>query len=399
MAFELMTNTVSTKGRPGFLGSTAITGIGYTDFTDEGKQSVLGLASEAVVRALADCGLEPSDVDGLSSYSLFNDSATSQAVATTLGMGELTWTLDVNNGGSQPCFGVMAAAMAIDAGLANTVVVFRALRGRTGTKVGSQTFDSPTSQYRYPIGFTAYPQYIAMWARRFMIETGATHEDLASVVIAQREYSARNARAVRRTPLDLPDYLRRGFVVDPFRGVDCTVEVDGGVAVVVTTLDRARDQLPAPAVIRGAAWSTGHASGLDIADMHHWEDFTYNCQARLAPRLWASAQAGPGDIDVAEIYDCFSPAVLFGLEGLGFVGRGESGAFIREGNTRFGGALPVNTHGGLINEGYVHGMNTVAEAALQAQGRAGDLQVPSAELVVATSGVLVDGSALVLERA
>jgi acetyl-CoA acetyltransferase len=390
--------TASTGKRPGFLGRTAVTGVGYTDLRAEGTQSVLGLAVEAVENALADCGLGPGDVDGLATYGLFNDSITAQAVATTLGMAELSWALDVNNGGQQPCFTVMSAAMAIEAGLAETVVVFRSLRGRTGTKVGSVRFSSPTSQYRYPIGLTAYPQYIAMWSRRFMIETGATEDDLAAVVMRQREYSVLNDRAVRRTLLSRDDYDSRPYVVEPFRTVDCTVEVDAAVAVVVTSLERARDLAVPPAVLEGAAWVTGRGSGLDIADIHFWPDLSRNCQAELAPRLWASAGLGPQDIDVAEIYDCFSPAVLYGLEGLGFVGRGESGAFIRDGHTAPGGSMPVNTHGGLLNEGYVHGMNTVAEAVLQIQGRGGARQVPGAQTAVATSGVLVDGSALVLRK-
>jgi acetyl-CoA acetyltransferase len=390
-------NTTSSR-RPSYLGATAVSGVGYTDLRAEGAQSVLGLAVEAVENALGDCGLTPRDVDGLATYGLFNDSVTSQAVATTLGMSDLNYTLDVNNGGSQPCFTVMSAAAAIEAGMAETVVVFRALRGRTGTKVGSARFASPTSQYRYPIGLTAYPQYIAMWSRRFMIETGATEDDLAEVVIRQREYSAMNERAVRRKPMTLDEYYARPYMVEPFRSVDCTVEVDGAIAVVVTSVERARDLRVAPAVLDGAAWVTGSGSGLDIADLHFWPDLTRNCQAALADRLWASAGLGPADIDVAEIYDCFSPAVLYGLEGLGFVGRGESGAFIREGNTALGGVLPVNTHGGLINEGYVHGMNTVAEAVLQVQGRGGSRQVVGAETAVATSGVLVDGSAIVLRK-
>ena len=391
-------STSSTMQRPSFLGSTALSGVGYTDLRAVGQQSVLGLAVEAVERALADCGLTPHEVDGLATYGLFNDSVTSQAVATTLGMGHLTYTLDVNNGGSQPCFTVMSAAMAIEAGLAETIVVFRSLRGRTGTKVGSARFDSPTSQYRYPIGLTAYPQYIAMWSRRFLLETGATDDDLAAVVMRQREYSALNERAVRRTLLTREEYDAKPYVVDPFRTVDCTVEVDAGIAVVVTSLDRARDLAVPPVVLDGAAWVTGRGSGLDIADLHFWPDLTRNCQAELAPRLWASAGIGPKDIDVAEIYDCFSPAVLYGLEGLGFVDRGEAGAFIREGNTALGGVLPVNTHGGLINEGYVHGMNTVAEAVLQIQGRCGPRQVIGAQTAVATSGVLVDGSAIVVRK-
>jgi acetyl-CoA acetyltransferase len=384
--------------RPTYVGRAAITGVGYTDLTDATPRTVLALALEAAGAALADCGLTPADVDGMCSFGLFNDSVTCQAVATGLGCADLSFVLDLNNGGSQPAYAVLNAAMAVAAGVANNVVVYRALNGRTGKKVGSTRFEAPSSQFRYPIGLSAYPQYIAMWARRFMIATGATEEDFAAVVMAQREYSLLNDRAVRRKPLTRDEYFTRPYVVEPFRSVDCTVEVDGAVAVVVSAVDRARDQAVPPAVIEGGTWVTGRGAGLDIADLHSWPDFSRNCQHLLADRLWQSAGMGPAEIDVAEIYDCFSPAVLYGLEALGFVERGGAGDFVRRGETGLAGRLPTNTHGGLLNEGYVHGMNTVAEAALQVQGRSGGRQVSSAETAVATSGVLVDGSALVLRR-
>lgn len=392
------TNTAKPARRPYFAGRAAISGVGYTDLTAPGGRSVLDLAVEASRKALADCGLTGRDVDGMSTFGLFNDSVSAQAVATGLGCGDLTYTLDLNNGGSQPAFAVMNAAMAVAEGLAETVVVYRALNGRTGKKVGSTRFEAPSSQFRYPIGLSAYPQYIAMWARRFMLETGATEEDLYAVVTRQREYSALNDRAVRRKPLTHDEYFSRGYVVEPFRSADCTVEVDAAVALVVTSLERARDLDVAPAVIDGGAWVTGRGSGLDIADLHTWPDFTRNCQHLLADRLWASAGIGPSDVDVAQIYDCFSPAVLYGLEALGFVERGGAGEFVRSGETLLEGSLPTNTHGGLLNEGYVHGMNTVCEAALQIQGRGGDRQVRGANVAVATSGVLVDGSAIILRR-
>jgi acetyl-CoA acetyltransferase len=379
-----------------FLGSTAIAGIGMTELTRASGRSVLSQAVEAGRLALDDCGLRPSDVDGVVSFSLFNDSVACQALAMGLGLPELTYALDLNLGGQAPCYAVMHAAMAVASGLAGTVLVYRALNGRSGTRVGSTRFAAPTSQYRYPVGLTAYPQYIALWVRRFLVETGGSDEDLAAVVTAQRDHAAKNDRAVRRDPLDLDGYRAARMIVDPLRTVDCTVEVDGACAVVVTSLDRARSLATPPAVLAGAAWSTPKGSGLDIADLHSYADYTRNCQAHLAPRLWASAGISPGEVDVAEIYDCFSGVVLMGLEGLGVVGRGEAGDFIRSGATASGGRLPTNTHGGLLCEGYLHGMNTVAEAARQVQQRAGAGQVPGAETCVVTSGALMDGSALVL---
>jgi len=386
------------RHRNGFLRKTAIAGVGYTEFSRASGRSVLSLAAEACRNAIADAGLEPSEVDGVASFSVLNDSVPSQSVATVLGLKEPGYVLDLALGGQAPCFMVMHAAMAVESGLADVVVAYRALNGRSGVRVGSSQFAGPAGQYRYPIGFTAYPQYIAMWARRYMIETGAGYEDLASVALAQRSYAANNPRAIVRKPLSLDEYMAMPLIADPFRAPDCTSEVDGGCAVVVTSLERARSLPNRPAVIQGAAYRAGHRSGLDIGDSLLWEDYSRNYTSWLREELWSSAGIGPSEIDFAELYDCFTSTVLFGLEGLGFVGRGEAGAFVRAGETAAGGRLPVNTGGGLLCEGYLHGMNTVAEAALQVQGRAGDRQLKRAETCAVTSGGLMDGSALVLRR-
>ena len=357
---------------------------------------MLSLAAEACRAAIEDAGLEKERVGGIGSFMVLNDSVPGQAVATVLGLGELEWVLDMNLGGQAPSFLVMHAAMAVNAGLADAVLVYRALNGRSGVRVGSSQFPGPAAQYRYPIGFTAYAQYMALWARRFMIETGATYEDLAAVALAEREYALRNDRAIMRRPLSHDEYMAMPLIADPYRAADCTSEVDGACALLVTSVDVARELRHPPAIIQGAAYSLGPRSGLDIGDALLWEDLSRNYTSLLADRLWESAGVRPSEVDFAEIYDCFTSTVLFGLEGLGIVGRGESGAFVREGHTGPGGRLPTNTNGGLLCEGYLHGMNTVAEAALQVMGRGGERQVPRHESCVVTSGGMMDGSALVL---
>jgi acetyl-CoA acetyltransferase len=257
-------------------------------------------------------------------------------------------------------------------------------------------FSGDAGQYRYPIGYSAYMMYIAMWAQRFLYETGQGVLDLGAVAMAQRNYAQTNERAYRRTPLDLDGYLASPLVVEPFRAADCTVEIDGACALVVTSLERARDLRHPPAIVASAGYRAGPRSGLDIGDHLRWEDYTRNYTSWLASDLFGRAGVTPSDVDLAEIYDCFSSTVLMGLEGLGLCGRGESGAFVREGGTALDGKLPTNTHGGLLSEGYLHGMNTVTEAVLQVQGRGGVRQALKHEVCVVTSGALMDGSGMVL---
>jgi acetyl-CoA acetyltransferase len=286
--------------------------------------------------------------------------------------------------------------MAVATGQAENVLVFRALNGRSGARVGTMEFPGAGAPFRYPIGYDAYLMYCAMWGKRFLLETGQTEEDLAAVAVAQRAYAERNERAVKRRPLTLEQHLAQGYVAEPFRPDDCTVEVDGGCAILVTSLDRARDLPHDPAVIASGCFRAGPKPGLDIGDHLLWDDYTRNYTSILRDELFGAAALVPADVQLAEIYDCFTSTVLMGLEGLGLAERGGSGELVRSGATAADGRLPVNTHGGLLAEGYLHGMNTVAEAALQVQGRAGARQVPRHEVCAVTSGALMDGSALLL---
>jgi acetyl-CoA acetyltransferase len=387
---------MSAVNRPTFLGSTAIAGVGYAPISRSSGVSVLHLAVSACRNAITDAGLSPSEVDGIVTFSLLNDSVYAQAVAAGLGGQPLGFAVDLSLGGQAPCFAVALAAMAVESGMATNVLVFRALNGRSGKRIGSTRYESLTSDFRYPIGFTAYPQYIAMWARRFMIETGTTYAELGAVVAAQRQYARLNDRALLREPLVLSEYLDAPFIVDPFRAPDCTPEADGGCAVLVTTLDRAKDLAQPPAIIDSAAWTTPRGSGLDMSDLFSWEDWSVNCHAYLAEELWSRASVDRREIKFAEIYDCFSAVVPTTLESIGMFDRGEAAKFISAGESSLDGSLPVNTHGGLLSEGYLHGMNTVAEAALQIQGRAGARQVTRSESCLVTSGAMMDGSALIL---
>ena len=368
----------------------AIAGVGCTDLSKSSGRTVLSLAREACQAALDDAGLPASQVDGLASFMVMHDSSPCVAVATSLAVPELTFVVDANLGGQAPCYLVGLAAMAIATGQARNVLVFRAMNGRTGPRVGTMQFHGAGSQYRYPIGYDAYLMYCAMWAQRFLMETGQSEDDLGAVAVAQRKYATANERAYRRRPLTLDDHRDSPYIVEPFRADDCTVEVDGACAVLVTSVNQARDLRHPPVVVASSAYRAGPRPGLDIGDHLLWDDYTRNYTSLLRADLFGRANIAPGDVDVAEIYDCFSSTVLMGLEGLGLCGRGEAGDFVRS------KVLPINTNGGLLSEGYLHGMNTVVEATLQVQGRCGDRQAARHDVCAVTSGALMDGSALIL---
>lgn len=374
----------------------AIAGVGYAPFTRASGRSVLDQALEACSAAIADAGLDRSEIDGIASFMLMHDSVPCVAVATGLALPQLRYSLDAQLGGQAPCYLVGQAAAAVATGQARNVLVFRAMNGKSAARVGTMRFPGMGSAYRHSVGYDAYLMYVAMWARRFLFETGQDERDLGAVAVAQRAYASASERAVKRRPLDLDAYLAAPMIVDPFRADDCTTEIDGACAVLVTSLDRARDLRNPPVVVASAEYRAGVRPGLDIGDHLLWDDYTRNYTSLLADDLFARADVTRSDVDVAEIYDCFTSTVLMGMEGLGLCGRGESGSFVRSGATGRAGALPTNTHGGLLGEGYLHGMNTVTEAALQVSGRAGANQVTRHEVCVVTSGALMDGSALVL---
>ncbi len=380
-----------------FAGRAAIAGAGMTELTRSSGRSVLALAREAATEACASAGVDPASVDGVVQFSMYEDSVPAEALGAAIGAHELSYVLDFAQGGQSASHMVTHAAMAVAAGFAKNVVVFRAMNGRSGVRIGQRSAVGGGTEFRYPLGFVAYPQVAAMWARRYMIETGASERDFAAIAIAQRRWAEKNPRAILKSPLSEEDYFRSRWVAEPFRLPDCTTEVDGAAAVLVTSLDHARDLRQTPAVITSAAWAT-HGFDLDMGSSLRYDDYVRNYASHLAGPLWQRAGLGPQDVDFAEVYDCFTGALAINMEGLGLCDVGGAGAFARAGHTSPGGKLPTNTHGGLLSEGYVHGMNTVTEAVWQIQGLGGERQVPKADVAVVSSGAYVSGSALVLTK-
>ncbi|MFI7451134.1 thiolase C-terminal domain-containing protein [Nonomuraea sp. NPDC049714] len=376
-----------------FRDRTAVAGVGYTAFTKDSGVSTLTLACRAIMAALDDAGLGPGDVDGLATHRV-GDSAAPSVVGPALGVHDPAWHLDQFGGGSVSHAVVGQAALAVAAGLAETVVCYRAINARSEFRMGGTGRGLPVSpevQFQAPYGYFAPPQQYAMYARAHMLKYGTKAEHFGHIAVTQRASAAKNPRALMRTPITLDDYLAARWIAEPFRLLDCCLETDGACALVITTAERARGLRRPPVLISAAAWGGGasHLSG-GAADP------TTSAAAGLAPRLYAQAGLGPSDIDVAELYDCFTYSVLVQLEDYGFCAKGEGGPYAVS-----DGRLPVNTHGGFLSEGYVHGINHIAEAVSQLRGDAADRQVPGAEVALSTAQpgyILPATSALILTR-
>jgi len=378
--------------------STAIVGVGYTPFSKDSGVSTLTLALRAIHAAVEDAGLTLRDIDGLATHRV-GDSALPATVLQSLGLSDVGYFVDQFGGGSASHAIVGNAAMAVATGAAEVVVCYRALNARSGFRMsgaGRPPPDQVEFQYQAPYGYLAPAQQFGMAARAHMLRYGTTAEQLGAVAVAQREHAVANERALMRNPITLDDYLASRWIAEPFRLLDCCLETDGAVALVVTSADRARDLRRPPVLIRAAAWGGGQTL------YSNGNDLTESAARRMAPRLFAQAGIGPEDVDVAMLYDCFTWSVLVQLEDYGFCPKGEGGPFAESGATRLGGSLPVNTHGGFLSEGYVHGLNHIAEAVAQLRGDAGVRQVAEAEIALSTAQpgyVAGNTSALILRSA
>jgi acetyl-CoA acetyltransferase len=381
-------------------GAAAIAGIGATEFSKDSGRSELRLAAEATLAALADAGLSPSDVDGLVTFTMDNTSEI--ALARELGIGELRFFSHIGYGGGAACATVQQAALAIAAGVARVVVCYRALNERSGHRFGqvsraaasAATSAGVDNSWHYPMGLSTPAATVAMIARRYMHESGATSEDFGAVTVADRRHAATNPNAwFYQRPVTLAEHQASRWIAEPLRLLDCCQESDGAVAVVVTSLERARSLPQRPAVIRAAA----QGSGRDQFTMtsYYRDALGLPEMGVVARQLWRQAGIGPPDVRVAVLYDHFTPYVLLQLEELGFCGRGEARHFIAGGALELDGSLPLNPHGGQLGEAYIHGMNGIAEAVRQVRGTSVN-QVGGDGPVLVTAGTGVPTSGLIL---
>jgi acetyl-CoA acetyltransferase len=384
-------------------GRTAVAGIGATEFSKESGRSELQLAAEAVFAALDDAGLSPSEVDGLVTYT--QDANQEIAVAREVGIGDLSFFSRVDYGGGAACGTVLHAAMAVATGAASTVVCYRAFNERSGRRFGqpdARLGGEPSSQgiemsWHVPYGLMTPAAWVAMFARRYMHTYGASSEDFGRVAVAMRRHAATNPAAwFYDRPITLEQHQESRWIVEPLHLLDCCQESDGAVALVVTSAERARDLRRSPAIVTAAAQGSG--AGQMMMTSFYRDDMLGLPEMGVVGRgLWEMSGMSSQDIQVAILYDHFTPFVLSQLEELGFCGRGEAKDFIADGGIEIDGHLPVNPHGGQLGEAYIHGMNGIAEAVRQIRGTSVN-QLAGIQNVLVTAGTGVPTSGLILSQ-
>jgi 17-hydroxy-3-oxo-4-pregnene-20-carboxyl-CoA lyase len=376
-------------------GLAAIAGIGATEFSKESGRSELQLACEATLDALTDAGLQPSDVDGMVTFTM--DANDEIAIARSIGIPELKFFSRIHHGGGAACATVQQAVMAIATGIAEVVVCYRAFNERSGNRFGRTTRYSPDLEYGwyFPFGLVTPASWVAMFAQRYMHEFGATSADFGRVSVADRKNAATNPKAwFYERPITLEEHQASPWIVEPLHLLDCCQESDGGVAIVVTSPERARDLRQKPIAIEAAA--QGASFDQESMTSYYREEINGLPEMGLVGRqLWSQSGLNPADIRTAVLYDHFTPFVLVQLEELGFCAKGEAKDFIADGNIEIGGKLPINTHGGQLGEAYIHGMNGIAEATRQLRGTSVN-QLDGVEHVLVTAGTGVPTSGLIL---
>jgi acetyl-CoA acetyltransferase len=384
-----------------FVGTTAVAGIGATEFSKASGRSELQLACEATVLALEDAGIEPAEVDGMVTFTA--DTNPEIEIARLTGIGDLKFFSRIHHGGGAACGTIQQAAMAVAEGIADVVVVYRAFNERSGHRFGTGVQDRPAAanaeaasfSWLAPFGLLTPAQWVAMFGRRYMHETGATSEDFGRVSVADRHHAATNPKAFfYEQPITLEDHQNSRWIVEPLHLLDCCQESDGAQALVVTSLERARDLKQPPAVIVGAAQGSGDDQHMMTS--YYRESITGIPEMGLvAKQLYEQAGIGPDEIQTAVLYDHFTPFVLCQLEEFGFCGFGEAKDFLRDGHLEMDGRLPTNTHGGQLGEAYIHGTNGIAEGVRQVRGTSVN-QVSGVENVLVTAGTGVPTSGIVL---
>lgn len=368
-----------------------IVGVGNTEFSKNSGVSELNLAIQAIKIACDDAGLHPSAIDGMATFTM--DTSDEIEVARALGVGELTFYGRAHYGGGAATGALHQAVMAVATGMAETVVVYRALNGRSGHRFsGGVSGDITTADaihwgWYMPYGLLTPASWVAMFTQRWMHITGVTKDALYEVAKASRDYGANNPAAFfYGQTFDRAEYDAQRMIANPLQLFDCCQESDGGSAVIVTTPQRARDLKQPGVAIRGVAQCA--AKDQEQMTSFYREEFAGIPEMETAAaNTYEMSGLTPADIDAAIIYDAFSPIVLWQLEAWGFCGMGESGDFVKDGALRIDGRLPTNTHGGQLSEAYIHGVNGIVEATKLVRGTSVNQPTRDINHALVTSGV------------
>jgi len=373
--------------------NAAVVGIGQTEFSKNSGRSELQLASEAIKAALDDAGLTVADVDGMSTYTLDNNEDTD--LIRTLGIPHLRFSSRVGHGGGGSMGPLAHAMAAVDSGLANVVVGWRAMNERSEYRFGASqmnTAPAPGSgsgfiEWSLPFGAATPAAWFSVQAQRYMHEHGVTNADFADVSVQLRKYAATNPNAFYyQKPITVEDHQNSRWIVEPvFRLLDCTQESDGAVAFVVTSRERARDLRQPPARILHASQAIVRDNET-VTNYYHDDLSRFETGIQLARELYGRTGIGPDDIQVAMLYEAFSIQIYWHLEAAGFCRPGEAAQFVKDGQIDLDGKIPVNPNGGHLGEAYIHGMNNLAEAVRQIRGMAAN-QVGRVENVLVASGM------------
>lgn len=381
--------------------TASIVGIGATEFSKNSGRSEFRLTVEATISALRDAGVAAGDVDG--AVTLTYDTTTPGELGRAVGFGPLTFFQRVEYGGGGGCGTIMLAKLAVEAGLATTVVCYRGLNERSGRRFGRAAnsgvlggdSDGVRIGWQAPFGVAVPAGHTALVTRRYMHETGTTSEDFGRLAVLLRRNAATNPNAYfYGQPITLDDHQTSPLIVDPLHLLDCCQESDGAVALVVTTAERARDLVGVAVQIVAAA--QGLAVEQDHMTNYTRRDPTDAEESRIvAEQLTRQAGFRPSDADFGIFYDHFTPLVLMQMEAYGICGRGEAGAALADGRFALDGAFPINPHGGHIGEAYIHGFNGIAEAVRQLRGTAIN-QLARNTTALVTSGGAVPTSGAIL---
>lgn len=384
-------------------GQAAIVGIGETDYLRGADQSILQMVLSASMAAIRDAGLKPSDVDAIIPPPGF---VAWDEIAAHLGIPDVRYTACPQMGGASATAALITGAMAIATGMAEVVLLtigwngYSALRPRPDARPNKRRFSAAffntVKSYYAPYGLRSAPWWYSLYLQRYVKYYGVPPEAAGAVAVACRKHAQLNAKALMRgRPLTMDDYLASPFITEPLRKLDCCVETDCAAAVILTSVERAKDLPHVPVTILGGA--EGHPNRPD--ELINRKDVLDLGLDRAAPRAFAMAGVKPEDMDFLQIYDCFTYVALLELEALGYAERGGAADFVKDGNIELGGKFPMNTHGGLMSQGHCWGMNHIVEATRQLRHAAGAAQVPGCELGLVTGyGDLGDGSIAILAR-